>query len=179
MLARSVVSGALASVGIGALLSPVLSVVVTVACLLALIDRILGAPTTPFELLFVLVPWLIAVAVWSMVGGYVAAEMTKHELARHGAAAALLGLVVMLAYGLLVPIGAGLLGVTLAVGAIAAIPVAMLFGRLGAVLAPRAVSVIPRRDERPALAAPSPRLVRRPLAVAGLKGGARMDDRAE
>src|SRR5712692_5236118 len=123
MVARSVVSGALASVGLGAVLSPVLIFVLVVAALFALIDHIFGEPTSSFELVFALVPWLIAVAVWSLAGGYVAGAMTERGRARHGAAAALAGLAVMLVLSLVLGlVNPSLLGLTVALGAVLALP---------------------------------------------------------
>jgi len=177
MVARSVVSGALASVGVGAVLSPALLCVLIVAALFALIDRAFGLTASSFELIFALVPWLIGVAAWSLAGGYVAGAMTKRDRAQHGAAAALAGLVLMLVLGLVLGVvSPSLLGLTIALGALAAIPVAMLFGRLGAVLAPWPVVAVAPAEERVGARArvgrPQPRL----LPAAGLKGGERVDD---
>lgn len=175
MVARSLVAGALASVGVGAILSPALLVVGAIAYILALIDHIFGVPASVFELVFALVPWLIGVVMWSLAGGYVAGAMTERSRARNGAAAALAGLTAML----LLSLGLGLasptmMGLTLALGAIAAIPVAILFGRVGAIVAPRAV--LAPAQEQTIARVPSPLQRPRLLPVAGQKGGERTDD---
>src|SRR5436309_964323 len=115
MVARSVVAGALVSVGVGAVLSPALLCVLIVAALFALIDRAFGLTASTFELVLALVPWLIGVAVWSFAGGYVAGAMSEGGRARHGAAAALAGLLLMLVLGLVLGVvSPSLLGLTVA-----------------------------------------------------------------
>ncbi len=178
MVARSVVAGALASVGVGTVLSPVLLFVLIAATLVALIDRAFGLPTRSSELAFALVPWLIGVAACSLAGGYVAGAMTERGRARHGGAAALAGLALMLVLSLVLGlVSPSLLGSTIALAAITAIPVAMVCGRLGAIVAPR-VTVAPAEDQAIARAA-SPRPRPRLLPAAGLKGGERMDDQPD
>jgi hypothetical protein len=177
MVARSVFAGALASVGMGALLSPVLICVVIVTSLLALIDRAFGVPASSFELVLALVPWLIGVAVWSFAGGYVAGAMSERDRLRHGGAAALAGLVLMLVLGLVLGlVSPSLLGLTVALGATLAIPVAMLFGRVGAVVAPWPVVAVAPAERRAVARAPLARPRPRVLSAAGLKGGERVDD---
>jgi uncharacterized BrkB/YihY/UPF0761 family membrane protein len=177
MVARSLVAGALVSVGLGAVLSPALLYVLIVAALFALIDRAFGLTASTFELVFALVPWLIGVAAWSLAGGYVAGAMTERDRARHGAAAALAGLVVMLVLGLVLGVvSPSLLGLTVALGALAAVPVAMLFGRLGAMAAPRGAVVVAPAEDRVVARAPVARPQPRLLPAAGLKGGEKVDD---
>jgi hypothetical protein len=177
MLARSLVGGALASVGVGALLSPALLCVAVIAAIFAVIDHVFAQPTSSFELVFALMPWLIGVALWSLAGGYVAGAMTERSRARHEAAAALGGLLMILVLSLaLGVVSASLLGLTVALGAVSAIPVAILFGRLGALFAPRAMFPVAPAEERAIARAPAPRPRQRLLPVAGQKGGERIDD---
>lgn len=175
MLTRSVLGGALASVGVGALLSPGLLYIIAIISLVALLDRWLGVPTNVELAAFALGPWLVAVALSSLLGGYYAGAIAGRIRARNGAIAALGGLIAMLVIG----IGFGLVnlelvGLIVAIGAIAAIPVAVLFGRLGASLAPR--SAIVPAEARPSVAAGLPPARMRLLPIIGQKGGQRMDE---
>jgi len=175
MLTRSVLGGALASVGVGALLSPALLYVVLIATLVALLDRWLSVPTSIELTVFALGPWLVAVALASLLGGYFAGAIAGHQRARHGATAALAGLAAMLVVGLGFDlVSADLVGLIVAIGAITAIPVAIVCGRLGAMLAPRSVVVSAQTPPRAATVVPQPRS--RVLPATGLKGGQRMDD---
>lgn len=174
MLTRSVLGGALASVGVGALLSPVLLYIVTIVSLVAILDRWLSVPMNVELATFALGPWLVAVALSSLLGGYIAGAIAGRLRARNGAIAALAGLTAILAIGLgFGLVSVELVGLIVAIGAIAAIPVAIVFGRLGAMLAPR-TAVVPA-ETRPA-APTARRSGMRLLPVVGQKGGQRMDD---
>jgi hypothetical protein len=179
MLTRSVMGGALATVGVGALLSPVLLYVVLIASLVAVLDRWLNTSPSLAVLVFAVVPWLVAVALSSLLGGYFAGAIAGRQRARHGAAAALAGLTAMLVIGLGFDlVNAQLVGQIVAIGAITAIPVAIVGGRLGAMLAPRSVLA----PAAVVAAAPRPRVTpvvlpaQRLLPATGQKGGQRMDD---
>jgi hypothetical protein len=175
MVTRSVLGGALASVGVGALLSPAVLYVVVIASLVALFDRWLGVPTSIELTTFALGPWLVAVALASLLGGYFAGAIAGHQRARHGATAALAGLAAMLVVGLGFDLmKAELIGLVVAIGAITAIPIAIVFGRLGAMLAPRSIIVAAQTAPPAATVRPQPRY--RLLPVVGSKGGERMDD---
>jgi hypothetical protein len=175
MMTRSVLGGGLASVGVGVLLSPVLLYVVTLASLVALLDTWLRTPTSVELIVFALGPWLIAVALSSLLGGYFAGAIAGRQRARHGAIAALAGLTAMLVLGLAFGlVNVELIGLIVLIGAITAIPVAIVFGRVGAMLAPRSVSIPVEMRPRAATVAPLPR--RGLLPAAGRKGGQRMDD---
>jgi hypothetical protein len=172
MLTRSVLGGALASVGVGALLSPGLLYIVAVVSLVALLDRWLSVPMNVELATVALGPWLVAVALSSLLGGYFAGAIAGRRRARNGAIAALAGVTVMLVIGLgFGLVSAELVGLIVAIGAIAAIPVAIVFGRLGAMLAPRS-AVVPAETRPGAATASRMRL----LPVIGQKGGERVDD---
>jgi hypothetical protein len=175
MVNRSVFGGALASVGVGALLSPALVYVLLIASLVALLDRWLQVPISVELTVFALGPVLVAIGLASLFGGYFAGAIAGRERARHGAIAALAGLTAMLVagfgFGL---VNAELLGLIAAIGAIAAIPVAIVFGRMGAMLAPR--SVVASAEASPRTATVVPRRRYRLLPAVGRKGGQRMDD---
>src|SRR5438132_627794 len=96
MLTRSVLGGALASVGVGVLLSPVLLYVVTLASLVALLNVWLHTPTSVELVVFALGPWLVAVALSSLLGGYFAGAIAGRQRARHGAIAARVRLTALL-----------------------------------------------------------------------------------
>ena len=175
MLTRSVLGGALASVGVGVLLSPVLLYVVTLASLVALLNVWLHTPTSVELVVFALGPWLVAVALSSLLGGYFAGAIAGRQRARHGAIAALVGLTAMLVLGLgFALVNVQLIGLIVLIGAITAIPVAIVCGRVGAMLAPRSVTISAETRPRAATVAPPPR--RGLLPTTGRKGGQRMDD---
>jgi hypothetical protein len=177
MLTRSIVGGALASVGVGVLLGPGLLYVVAVVSLVAAIDRWMGVPTSVELALFALVPWLVAMGLAALLGGYFAGAIAGRFRARHGAIAALGGLTAMLAIGLgFGLVNAQLIGLIVALGALAAIPVAIVFGRIGAMLAPR--SVLVSAENRPVTATAEPRSRMRILPATGQKGGERMNEEA-
>jgi len=192
----AILDGWLAAVGVAAILTPIVGVVLTS------LDPTRGYAST--------VPILAAVAISYLVGGYVAGRMAGYRTSWHGMMVAFFGLFIVLALlvidvalaagvfgqsGRLVPILPLVLGIalfesaeTFAFGGVLSLLIAIFAGWLGGVLAPaRAVPVtrpaapvgtVPRVEERRVTPTPARRSPERdrPLPSFGRKGGERVDE---
>jgi hypothetical protein len=171
----AVLAGGLAALGAAALIAPLVLWAVVIVGAVAATQVALGVEPRVLDVLRGAVPFLVGVTVISLVAGVVTGALARHDRASRGGSAALLGLALvgLLALGIGYGSLAGLAGVyvmTLLVG----VPVAALFGRVGALLVPeRFVEVRTREVVR---TVPEPRPAFRILPAAGRKGGESAED---
>lgn len=169
-----VIGGALTAIGVSALLAPMILWSLIAATLVAAAYGAIGHQGAVADAVIGATPILLVVAIASLIGGYVAGSLDRHARARSAGAASLLGLLLVMLILAIFVVDLRVVGGVIIAAAVLGIPVAVLFGRLGGVLAPR---VAETRTVR--VVAPTPlreRLRLRPAFATGRKGGERTEE---